>query len=158
MEINENSIKKRCLKNVLVISYKKSVVDVFFVFYFQVTLVIGWTLSASLILTPFYLVTLPIVSDMEFDPWFDPAYSALHGPLVSVGVSWIIFVCTLGHGGTFVSDFRKENWFIQKIYRGRIWTWDHEISTDTGSQKTIIYFFLIRFIKYILYYVLMLWE
>lgn len=70
-------------------------------------MVIGWILSAALILTPFYLVTLPIVADMEFDPWFDPAYSALHGPLVSVGVSWIIFVCILGYGGTFDSELTK---------------------------------------------------
>lgn len=70
------------------------------VFYLQVTLIIGWILSAVLILSPLYLVTLFLSSNYVYSPWIDPAYCVLHGPLASVGVSWIILVCTIGYGGT----------------------------------------------------------
>lgn len=74
------------------------------VFYLQVTLIIGWFLSAVLILSPLYLVTLFLSSNYVYSPWIDPAYCVLHGPMASVGVSWIILVCTIGYGGTLVSS------------------------------------------------------
>lgn len=74
------------------------------VFYLQVTLIIGWILSAVLILSPLYLVTLFLSSNYVYSPWLDPAYCVLHGPLASVGVSWIILVCIIGYGGTSVSS------------------------------------------------------
>lgn len=106
------------------------------IFYFQVTLVVGWIISATLILAPFYMVTLPIVTNFVYDPWFDPAYSALHGPLASVGVSWIILVCTLGHGGTFVSEFPRGLLIGSDDHYGKFQVRDHELSTGSGPKNT----------------------
>lgn len=74
------------------------------VFYLQMTLIIGWILSAVLILSPLYLVTLFLSSNYVYSPWIDPAYYVLHGPLASVGISWIILVCTIGYGGMSFSS------------------------------------------------------
>lgn len=104
------------------------------IFYFQVTLVVGWIISATLILAPFYIVTMPIVTNFVYDPWFDPAYSALHGPLASVGVSWIILVCTLGHGGTFVSEFPRGMLIGSDDHYGKFRARDHDMSTGSGRK------------------------
>lgn len=86
------------------------------VFYLQVTLILGWILSTVLILSPLYLVTLFLSSNYDYSPWIDPAYCVLHGPMVSVGVSWIILVCTIGYGGTsFWSKYCNKTSEIQPI-------------------------------------------
>ncbi|XP_046662712.1 nose resistant to fluoxetine protein 6-like [Homalodisca vitripennis] len=60
---------------------------------------LGWTTSV-LMLIGFVLVTA-IVCDPnhKFSPWLDPLYLGFQRPVYCAAVGWIIFACSLGHGG-----------------------------------------------------------
>ncbi|KAG8271370.1 hypothetical protein J6590_064682 [Homalodisca vitripennis] len=60
---------------------------------------LGWTTSV-LTLIGFVLVTAIVCNpDHKFSPWLDPLYLGFQRPVFCGALGWIIFACSLGHGG-----------------------------------------------------------
>ncbi|KAG8287294.1 hypothetical protein J6590_041538 [Homalodisca vitripennis] len=71
----------------------------------------GWMISTFFIL--FVVIFVTVLEDPEYVPnaWVDISYMIFHRHVFTLGIVWIVLVCTLGHGG-WVNQFLSWNTLI----------------------------------------------